>query len=230
MGFLLPISCNLSIETKENLVKIIGIGILIVISALSIITSLDQNSETQNLTTPSPSSPLPNAQEKILTQLPPQDNSTFSQISLADQSRMREIITGVIQNSILVTPEINNELKNIFKKYNATEEEINSFSIYGPAFAVAYQQSFFIDAFQAVSSRIPVKSKERLDIEKEALSRGLITTERINANDEEMRLIASHQPITGADGKQVIFTEDNIMSTINNLGLVVDRLVLLFKF
>ena len=141
-------------------------------------------------------------------------NPNFSEISQVDQSWMREIITGVIQNTTKVTPMLKNELRGIFKKYNMTDVEIDNFASYGPALAVVYQAYFFLDALQAVSSGNPVKSDARLNFEKEALSRGQMTSERIKMNDEEMKLIASHQPVIGLDGKKYIFTEENINSTL----------------
>lgn len=151
--------------------------------------------------------------------LPAQPNkSNFSEISQADQTRIREIFTGVLQNTISVTPSLKNEFKSIFEKYNATDAEITDFATYGPAFAVNYQKMFFIDASQAVSSGTPVKSYERLNLEKEAVSRGLMTTERVTANNEEMKLIASHQLVTGSDGRQIIFTKEIIQSSLNGIN------------
>jgi len=171
-------------------------------------------------------SPKPNNSPEPM---PIPNNSTFDQISQVDQSRMKDIIMGVIQNTISVTPELKKELRDIFKKYNMTDTEIDNFATYGPAFAGIWNQHFFLDAFEAVSSGTPVKSDERANLEKEALSRGLMTTERIKLNDEKMILIASHQPVAGLDGKEIILTVDNIKSNIDNLSLIVDRLVLLFK-
>ena len=213
-------------QKKSNMyiVWIIAIAVFVIFFLIGIFGSDSSNENNLNTT-----SILGNNISEE-TQQEKRNITSFNEISQIDQIRMREIITGVIQNTIPITPEIKNELRSIFKKYNATDEEINDFSIYGPAFAIAYQQYFFIDAFQAVSSGVPIKSTERLNLENEALSRGLMTTERVKLNDEEMRLIASRQPVISSDGKQVIFTADTIQSTINNLGLIVDRLVLLFKF
>jgi len=157
------------------------------------------------------------------------NTSSFSEISQADQTRTKEIITGVMQNTISVTPDIKNELRSIFTKYNATSAEINDFATYGPALVANYQKLFFTDALQAVTSGTPVKSDERLNFETKALSLGVITTDRIKTNDEEMQLIATHQPIKGSDGKQVIFTADNINSTLNNIDSVTARLKSLFE-
>lgn len=164
-----------------------------------------------------------------LSQLPVKNNPTFSEISQTDQARLREIFTGVMQNTIPVTPDLKNEVKTIFKKYNATDAEQTDFIFYGPYFVANYQGLFYTDALRAVSSGVPVKSDDRLNLEKEALSRGLITAERIKLNDEEMNLIANHQAVVGSDGKQIVFTADIIKSTMKNIGLVTDRIISLLK-
>lgn len=150
--------------------------------------------------------------------------SSFSQISQVDKTRMTEIITGVMQNTVQVTPAIKSEFSSIIAKYNATETEVYDFAVYGPAFAANYQRLFYTDALQAVSTGSTVKSSERLTLEKEAVSRGLMTSARVESNDNEMNLIASHKPITGSDGRQVVFTVDNITSTLDNIGLITARL------
>ena len=162
-------------------------------------------------------------------QLSVKANSTFSEISLADQNRLREIIVGVMQNTIPVTESLKNELKTIFAKYNTTDEEKTDFFLYGPYFASNFQGLFYTDALQAVSVGYPVKSVERSNLEKEALSRGLMTSERVEANDELMKSIASHQPITGPDGRQIIFTEDVIKDTMKNILSITNRLILLLE-
>ena len=158
------------------------------------------------------------------TEPTPVTESSFSQISQADQTRMREIIAGVIQNTIQVTPAIKSELLSIFAKYNTTDAEVRAFATYGPALSVNYQRLFYTDALQAVSTGYPVKSSERLTFEKEVLSRGLMTSERITANDKTMSKIASHQPIVGSDGQQGIFTTDIINDVLNNLDSAGARL------
>lgn len=154
--------------------------------------------------------------------------SNFSEISQADQTRIKEIFTGVLQNTISVTPSLKNEFKSIFKKYNATDAEITDFATYGPAFMANYQRLFFTDASQAVSSGAPVKSYERLNLEKEAVSRGLMTSERVIANDEEMKLIASHRPVIGSDGRQIVFSEEIIRSSLDGINAKLDMLNQLF--
>jgi cytoskeletal protein RodZ len=193
--------------------------IILIIILINIFSGQSSNENpTQAIPVSQVSTNLPsNPQPSVIT-------STFNKISQADQDRMKEIILGVMQNTIPVTPDLKNELKNIFAKYNATDAEINDFATYGPAIAVIYQKLFFTDALQSVSSGIPVKSSERLNFETEALSRGLMTSERIQSTDEEMKLIANHQPITGLDGKEVILTADAIKSTLNNIDSTASRL------
>ena len=202
----------------ENIILGLILGVIVISGGYYLFSSGKQNFNSTSTPTPAPAS------TPVLSNI-----SSFGQISQADKTRMSEIIIGVMQNTTSVTQEIKNELKGIFKKYNTTDEEIDNFSVYGPAFALIYQQYFFIDALQAVSNGVPVKSDERLNTVKEALSKGLMTIERVKLNDDEMRLIANHQPVISSDGRQVIFTAETIQTTINNLGLVVDRLVLLFK-
>ncbi len=157
-----------------------------------------------------------------------QNISRFAQMSQIDQTRISEIITGVIQDTTPITPDLKFELRSILKKYNVTDEEIYDFIYYGPALSAFYQGYFFADALQSISSGSPVKSNDRLNFEKEALSRGLMTSERIKLNDREMDLIARRQPVTKFDGSQVIFTENNIRSSVQNISLVIDRLISLF--
>lgn len=153
--------------------------------------------------------------------------SSFDEISQVDQARMNEILTGVMQDTIPVTSDVKNELRGIFAKYRATDAEVNDFATYGPALMVNYQKLFFADALQAVTSGVPVKGSERLDLEKEAISRGLLTNERVVATDKEMNLIASHQPVVGSDGRQIIFTVDSINSTLSNIDSIAARIKLL---
>jgi len=156
-------------------------------------------------------------------------SSTFNEISLSDQTRLREIMNSVMQNTIPITPDIKNEFRGILTKYNTTDADISDFSTYGPAFMAYYQKLFWIDAFQAISVGNSVKSNERLDIEKNLLSRGLVTLDRIQSNDKEMMQIASHLPFTGPDGKQIIVTTDMINNTLQSLDLAIARLKSLFE-
>jgi len=157
------------------------------------------------------------------------EKSSFNQISISDQTRMKEIIIGVMDGAIEVTPAIKTELRNIFKKYNTTDEEINNFSNYGPAFATRYQKLFFTDALASVLSGNPTKSPERLDFETKALSQGLMTLERFKTSDEQMKLISNHQSVVGSNGSEVVFTVDTINSSLKNIDIIMDRLQLLFE-
>jgi hypothetical protein len=201
---------------------IITFWIIAIIVIVILICIFDSQSSNENSTPAIPVSPvstnLPvNPQPAVIT-------STFNEMSQADQDRIKEIILGVMQNTIPVTPDLKNEFRNIFAKYNTTDAEINDFATYGPAIAVNYQKLFFTDALRAVSSKIPVKSSERLNFENNALSIGLMTPERIQSTDEEMKLIANHQPIIGLDGKEVLLTADAIKITLNNIDSIASRL------
>ena len=207
-------------------------GIIIFIFALIVLSSVIPDKQTQmsNSTQVSPysfegennynnTSPVSNTES-----LTEKNNLNFSQITQEDQNRLKEIFVGVIQNTIPVTQNLKDEVKNIFKKYNATQADIENFSNYGPAFASIYQGHFYFDALQAVSSGLPVKSEVRRTMEAEALSKGLFTPERIKLNDATMLSIANHQPVAGPNGSQIIFTSENINSTITNIGAMADRL------
>ena len=202
--------------------------ILIGISMLSMLDNYYQPNRTAIDTAPS-TPPIQSIVEHQSVPAQKISESTFSKISLVDQNRMKEIITGVMQNTIIITPEIKTEFKNIIKKYNATDAEINDFVEYGPYFMVEYQTLFYSDALQSVLTGAPYKSNDRLNFEKEALSRGLMTSERVKANDQTMVLIASRQPITKPDGSQVYFTEDNIRSTLKDMLNIMERMLSLYK-
>lgn len=131
-----------------------------------------------------------------------------------------------MQNTIAVTPEIKQEFLSIFKKYNATDQEIEDFGVYGPAIAVYYQKLFFTDALQAIQRGIPVKSQERIDFETESLKRRLLTEERIQQNWTELYAIAHHQPI---DSSGRILTINDIKQVLNNIDVVGARLSALFR-
>ncbi|MDP3697139.1 MAG: hypothetical protein Q8R55_03855 [Candidatus Taylorbacteria bacterium] len=202
----------------------------LILFALTLIIAIFDSSS--KIIAPPPQPPLPwplplSTPPTPLTPTPP--ISTWGEISKTDQARMREIFTGVMQNTIPVTPDIKNELRNIFTKYNTTDAEINDFATYGPAFVTNYQKLFFTDALRAVTSGVPVKSQERLSLEKEALSRGLMTHERIATNDKTMNLIANNQPVIGSDGKQASFTVYSIYNTLNNISSITVRLKSLLK-
>lgn len=183
---------------------------------VSFVLILVGNTMTNNSPYPPPPPPPPPVHET--------NKLNFKEITQIDQTRMKNIFMGVMQNTISVTPNLKSELRNIFTKYNTTDEEINDFATYGPTFLANYQRLFFTDALQAISSEVPVKSYERLNLEKEAISRGLMTFERAEANDSEMKLIASHQPVIGSDGRQIIFTAAIISSTLNNINSITARL------
>ncbi|OGI65167.1 hypothetical protein A3A95_04090 [Candidatus Nomurabacteria bacterium RIFCSPLOWO2_01_FULL_39_18] len=163
--------------------------------------------------------------EENITSPPIAVNSNFSEISQADQEKIREIMLGVMQDTIQVTPAVKQEFISIFKKYNATNEEIEDFGMYGPALAVNYQKMFFTDALQSVQSSSSVKSQERADYEVELLQKGLITQERIDQNDAEMYKIANHQ--LSSNG-QVLVIED-IKQTLNGIDIVGGRIKSLFS-
>lgn len=207
-------------EGSSNLPEILFFGAIIVAVFMIVFFIVEGMSNNSSGVQPQP--PTPTKPEQTATI--PQSKSTFSQISQTDQARMKEIFTGVMQNTIPVTQDIKNELRSIFAKYNTTEAEINDFAIYGPAFAANYQRLFYTDALQAVSAGYPIKSSERLALEKEALSRGLMTSERFAINDKTMNQIANHQPIASSDGRQVIFTANSINSALNNIDSITARL------
>jgi len=208
-------------------------GIIIFIFALIVLSSIIPDKQTQtsnqvppytfesenNYNTTTKENPVGNIES-----LSEKNNLNFSKITQDDQNKLKEIFVGVIQNTTPVTQGLKDEVKNIFKKYNATQTDIENFSNYGPAFTAIYQGHFYFDALQAVSSGVPVKSEVRSTMETEALSKGLITPERIKLNDATMLSIANHQPVTGPNGSQIIFTSDNINSTITNIGAMADRL------
>ena len=150
----------------------------------------------------------------------------WSMISQTDQSRMKEIMVGVMQNTVAVTPEIKQELFSIFRKYNLTDKEIEDFGMYGPAMAVNYQRVFFDDALLSLRSGTSVKSKERSDYESELLKRGLITKERLQKNDADMYAIANSQPMIGSVS---VLTIDDINQTINNINTIGARFQSLFS-
>lgn len=202
------------------MVPIVVVGGFIVMVAYNPSTALPPTPPPPGPTTPIAPTPVPQT---------PVEKPSFSQISQADQIRMREIMTGVIQNTIQVTPAIKSELSSILAKYNATEAEMREFATYGPSLSVNYQRLFYTDALQAVSTGYPIKSSERLILEKEALSRGLMTSERFAANDKMMIQIAGHQPIVGSDGQQGIFTTEIINGVLNNLDSAGARLKSLFS-
>ncbi len=208
------------------IIFLVLLGLFIVLSILFFNYS-EQPTSQNNLNSISTPGVESSARETVQQPIASSDPK-FDEISQIDQARMKEIVTGVMQNTILVTPDLKNELRGIFTKYNMTDKEISDFATYGPALAVVYQAYFFLDALKAVSSGSPIKSDARLSFEQESISRGLMTSERIKANDEEMNLIANHQPIVGPTGTKVIFTTDSINSTLSNIGLVADRLSELF--
>lgn len=151
-------------------------------------------------------------------------SQTNSEMKTEDKQRIKEILDGVIQNKIDITPELKSELKSIIKKYNATDSEMNYFANEGTVLMTTYQNLFFNDALKSVSTNKSVKSSERSALEKELLSKGLITTERIDSNNREMSLIASHKPVINSDGKEIVFTKENIAETLNNIESSVSRL------
>lgn len=205
------------------IVWIAAIGVFIIFFSMGIFGS--GSSSNNNLKPNSTSINTLGATQPLVSS----SNSTFNQISQVDKTRMTEIITGVIQNTTPITPEIKKEIKDIFKKYNTTDTEIKDFSIYGPVFMANYQKLFYTDALQAVSTGISVKSNERLNLEKEALSRGIMTAERIKTNNETMGMIASNQSIINSSGQGVLFTTDNIKSTLNDIDSMTERFKSLFE-
>lgn len=172
--------------------------------------------------------------EDIYSNIPPysQANNTSTtngEISVTDQKRINDILTGVMQDELSVTNELKTEIKGIFKKYGTTEEELRDFIFYGAPFAAYYQTLFFNDALKSLSLGYAIKSTERLEVEQKGLSKGLMTSERIKINDEEMGLIAKRLPVTRSNGQSVVFTEELIKSTLQNINSVTDRLSELLK-
>lgn len=152
------------------------------------------------------------------------ETQTTSEMSQTDKQRIKEIMDSVMQNKITITPELKNEFKSILAKYNTTDSEMNYFANEGTVLMTTYQNLFFNDALKSVSTNKPVKSSERSALEKELLSKGLITTERIDSNNREMSLIASHKPVINSDGNEIVFTKENITETLNNIESSVSRL------
>lgn len=217
-------------KDTENGLSIAGIiGIIIFVLGLIILSVVIPENKQTETTSFVPSSDLFSNNQIDSNYNNEAKKSNFDSMSQSDRDRLSTIINGVIQNSISVTPELKQEVRNIFKKYNVTDKELEDFSLYGTAFPVIYQTYFYADALSTIEKGIPVKSEDRKNIEIEALSKGIIKQDRINTNDQMMVSISKGESVIGSNGKQVIFTESNIRESLNNFVTIVTRLNSLYS-
>ncbi len=125
----------------------------------------------------------------------PLDNARFVYMFQVDQDRIKEIVTGVAEDTTPATKEMKQELKTIFAKYNMTDEEIGYFKTFGSGFIWPnYDTLFFIDALESFKSGVPVKSEARRNLEELGLTFKTMTTDMIKNSDQEIEKIAKKEP------------------------------------
>lgn len=150
-------------------------------------------------------------------------------LSPVDQAHTKAIIVSVMQDPTQPTLATRQEFWQLIDPSGQTlsNDQINRLA---DAFAglAEYQRYFWQDASVSLSTGQPYKSQDRQNYEYQLLQIGVMTAERQASNDVLMAHIAAQEPVGGATGTNVVFTQQIIESTLSGINAMLQRITLLF--
>lgn len=209
------------------------IGSLLVLNAISTIAPSTPN--ITNDDTLVPVSVSPSTASSYAPQIPvspptpveePSETNPLDRLSSTDKIRLREIVTVVMQEEGMPTSEIYREFWSIWGKMKLNQPEYDAMRMVLVGATVDYQKLFWEDAMTTFQAGRPFKSNERDRMEKNLQEAQLMTSFRIQQNDELIEKIAKQEPIDTAQGAALITDVQirNALSNIESLGQRFDRL------
>jgi len=142
-------------------------------------------------------------------------------------ARFEQIIKGVMQDESFRTAQVHQEFWSMLTVGGASVAQIRDLRDKMTGMLTVYQPVFWQDALESLRTGQPYKSVQREDYEKNLLAKGMITIERIRANDVTMAKIAAREAIT-RDGQSIVFNEDMIEPMLATIQQVVKRVDQLF--
>ena len=152
---------------------------------------------------------------------------SYMNMTQPDKDRIIKIVKGVSEDTTPATDGIRQELKELFAKYNMTDEEIGQFKLVGPGFIVPnYDTLFFLDALESLKEGIPVKSEARTYLEEFALTFKSMTPDTIKTYNQEIEKISKKEP---ALNPPQILTENDINGLLNYSQTILKRVDTLFS-
>ena len=152
-----------------------------------------------------------------------------TEFSSSDEAKIREIITGVLSNNPeYLTKDVHDQFWVILQKYGYSpiENDLNKIK-YQFASLNTEMKYFYEDALISYQNGKVMKSDIREQYEKKLLKEQLITQEKLTQNEEILKNIALQEPVT-SNGQTVLFNEENINSSLENLNQADERLTQLF--
>lgn len=153
---------------------------------------------------------------------------TFKSLSTeVSGARFEQIIKGVVQDENYLTPQIHQEFWGMINREGISSAQIRDLRDKMTGLLTVYQPLFWKDAVESLKTGQPCKSPERDEYEKNMLRKGLMTNERIRANDLMMAKIAAREAVT-RDGQSIVFSEDTIEQMLLNIQQVIKRQEQLF--
>lgn len=141
---------------------------------------------------------------------------------------------GDIMKFVMMTPgepiqTTKTQFWSIAKNNGVTTKNISDTRDLIAGFAVDYQKLFYQDALASVQKGQVVKSVEREKAENNLLKIGVMTQERYAQNQKMIENIAYGLPMATPQG-DIMFTEDIIITAINNIDMVYKRINLLLSY
>lgn len=214
-----------------------------IITFFFIIVIFSQNKQT---VTPAVTSPVVNNTEENIslnqstdnqesgTYYPTQKNDCLHtsaiKFSITEESRMKEIMLSVMQRDDMPTLAIYNEFWTIMNRHGKLCEEDIALTKNVFNASAECNKLFYQDALLSLRAGQAYKSPQRLDCENKTI-RALLTADkaaaRIKTNEESMLKIANGDPIGTATGN-IIFTEEIIQATLDDIDAKLERIDMLF--
>jgi hypothetical protein len=150
-----------------------------------------------------------------------------TRLSAQDTNRLKQIVTGVVQNPSYLTPAVHGEFWRILAKAGATPAQVKAVRESMTGLRTVYYPLFWQDALMSLRSRQPHKSAQRQQYENRLLAQRLITKDMVRANDSLITNIASGKPIV-VQGKSISLSEPAIQTSLRNFQETARRVDRLF--
>jgi hypothetical protein len=149
-------------------------------------------------------------------------------LSEAQKTRVKQIVTIVIQDKAQPTAAIHDEFWGIMDQLGSPSGD--DLAVVRETFAgptVDYMKLFYEDAKVALTSRVAFKSEDRTAFEQKLLEKGLLTDARVAQNDAMIDKIA-HQQSVQVGNQSYVLNATQIQRIITGLEATRERLDKLF--
>ena len=145
-----------------------------------------------------------------------------TKVDSADKQRVREIMLEVAKSGYC-SASLKHEFWQVLSEYGHVAEEASAFLEIERDDRRA-TRLFWEDALWAVTKHSPFKSLEREAIEKDLVSRGIMTEFQREQNEQHIDTIVAGHPVVFPDGRERVLTESDIRAILANIEQAQDAL------